>query len=107
MKLKSPASLCSAIKRGTTSQGHYWKFYDDCDNELKEDFIKNGGVIPKAEKVISGSKGIKQIHPFTKEVLEIFPTIKEVQLKFKMSRDTLKKAIEQKKIYNYFYWDYA
>lgn len=107
MKLKAPASLCNAIKRGTTSQGHYWNFYDDCSEELKEDFIKNNGIIPKAEKVISGSKGIKQIHPFTKEVLEIFPTIKEVQLKFKMSRDTLKKAIEQKKIYNYFYWAYA
>lgn len=107
MKLKSPASLCSAIKRGTTSQCHYWNFYDDCDNELKEDFIKNGGIIPESEKNISGSKGIKQIHPFTKEVLEIFPTIKEVQLKFKMSRTSLKNAIEQKKHHNGFYWDYA
>lgn len=107
MKLKSAASLCNAIKRGTTSQGHYWQFYDNCDHNLKEDFIKNGGIIPEVEKNISRSKAIQQIHPFTKEVLEIFPTIKEVQVKFKMSRDSLKKAIENKSPHNGFYWSYA
>ena len=107
MKLKSPASLCSAIKNDTLSQGHYWKFYDDCDEDLKDNFIQNGGIIPDVEKPISRAKAIQQIHPFTKEVLETFDTIKEVQVKFKMSRDSLKKAIENKTPHNGFYWAYA
>lgn len=107
MKLSAIVSISDAIKNESLSRGHYWKFYDDCNNELKEDFIKKGGILPETKPTISGSKAIKQIHPFTKEVLEIFPTIKEIQLKFKMSRDSLKKAIENKTPHNGFYWDYA
>ncbi len=107
MNLKSPASLCNALKRDSICQGHYWKFYDDCSEELKDSFIQNGGVIPDVEKNISGSKAIQQIHPFTKEILATYTTIKEVQLKFKMSRDSLKKAIANKSTHNGFYWAYA
>jgi hypothetical protein len=107
MKLKSPASLCTAIKNGTISQYHYWKFYDDCDEELKNEFLQKGGILPETKPIISRAKAIQQIHPHTKEVLETFPTIKEVQLKFKMSRDSLKKAIENKTPHNGFYWAYA
>ncbi len=107
MKLKSPASLCNAIKNDTLSQGHYWNFYDDCNEELKNNFIESGGFVPEIQKPISRAKPIQQIHPYTKEVLETFDTIKEIQLKFKMSRDSLKKAIQNQTPHNGFYWAYA
>ncbi len=107
MKLSAVVSISDAIKNMSLSRGHYWKFYDDCDETLKEDFIKKGCILPETKPTISGAKAIQQIHPFTKEVLETFPTIKEIQLKFKMSRDSLKKAIDNKRPHKGFYWDYA
>jgi hypothetical protein len=107
VKLSSIVSISDAIKNESISRGCYWKFYDDCDEDLKNEFLQKGGLLPETKPVISGAKSIQQIHPYTNEVLETFSTIKEVQLKFKMSRDSLKKAIEKKNPHNGFYWAYA
>ncbi len=107
MKHNGPSAICKALKLDTISQGHYWKFYDDCSEELKEDFIKNGGVIPKVAKTITGAKGIKQIDFETKKVIATYDTIKEVQVKYNISRSSLKNAIKHKTPHNGFYWDYA
>ncbi len=107
MKHSSPSALCKAVKLGTISQGHYWNFYDDCSEELKNNFIQSGGILPEVAITISGAKPIVQIDYETKRVIATYATIKEVQVKFKMSRDSLKRAIEEKIPHNSFYWAYA
>ncbi len=107
MKHNSPSAICKALKLESLSQGHYWKFYDDCDEKLKEDFIKNGGIIPEVAKTITGAKGIKQIDFETKRVIATYVSIKDVQVKYNISRCSLKSAIDNKTPHNGFYWAYA
>ncbi len=107
MKHNSPSAICKALKLETLSQGHYWKFYDECDEKLKNDYIKSGGVIPEVAKTISGAKSIKQIDYETKKVIQTYSTIKDVQVKYNISRSSLKNAIENKTPHNGFYWAYA
>jgi prophage antirepressor-like protein len=107
MKHNSPSAICKALKLETLSQGHYWKFYDDCDERLKNDYIQNGGIIPEVAKTISGAKSIKQIDYETKKVIQTYSTIKDVQVKYNISRASLKSAIENKSPHNGFYWAYA
>lgn len=107
MKHNTPSAICKALKLDSISQGHYWKFYDDCDEKLKEDYIKNGGLIPEVAKTITGAKGIKQIDFETKKVIATYSTIKEVQVKYNISRASLKNAIDNKTPHNGFYWNYA
>ncbi len=107
MKHNSPSAICKALKLETLSQGHYWKFYDECDEKLKNDYIKSGGVIPEVAKTISGAKSIKQIDYETKKVIQTYSTIKDVQVKYNISRSSLKNAIENKSPHNGFYWAYA
>ncbi len=107
MKHNSPSAICKAIKLNTISQGHYWKFYDDCSEELKNDYITNGGIVPKPAKTISGAKSINQIDYETKKIIATYLTIKEVQVKYNISRASLKNAIENKTPHNGFYWSYV
>lgn len=107
MKHNTPSAICKALKLDTISQGHYWKFYDDCDENLKYDFIKNGGVIPEVAKTITGAKSISKIDFETKKVISTYTTIKEVQVKYNISRASLKNAIDNKTPHNGFYWKYA
>lgn len=107
MKHNSASAICKALKLDTISQGHYWKFYDDCDEKLKIDFIKNDGIIQKIAKTITCAKPIKQIDFETKKVIATYLSIKDVQVKYNISRASLKNAIDNKTPDNGFYWNYA
>ncbi len=107
MKLSSITPITVSIKKGTKSRDYYWDFYDNCLEEVKSKFFQNGGTLPNIKIEIPGAKPIHKIDPNTKEVLETFPSIKDVIVKYKISREVLKKAIQNQTPHHGFYWAYA
>ena len=101
-QLKSIGSVCNAINRGTVCSGHMFCYYNDCSDELKDEYLANGGQLPTAYKA-TGIR-IQQIHPVTGLPVAEFSSAADVVLKFQMSRTSLKKAINTQTIHNGWMW---
>jgi prophage antirepressor-like protein len=86
-------SFTRAIKNGSISSGHYWKFFDDCSQEMKDDYFSRGLVLPKKYIPKSGKK-VQQIDPKNNEIIAIHNSIRDVVRKFQMSHISLKKSSE-------------
>lgn len=94
-KFTSSASISNAIKRNSVSGGHYFMMWHDCSQELKDEYLKYNSL-PQKRAPINGVQ-IEQLHPITNEVLKLYSTCEDVLREFKMSRLTLKTAMQ----YNY------
>lgn len=97
-KNKSSAAICKALKLGTMSTGHYWKFYDDCSDELKATYTKELPVYYKK----NNKKEIEVLDPKTKKVIDTLESVSDVLLKYQMSRKTLYRVCEDNEIYKGF-----
>ena len=102
-KFTSTASISNAIKRGSISSGHYFMMWQDCSEELKNNYLANN-QLPK-KRVIGLS--VVKLHPITKTCIETYPCIEAVIKKYKISRATLKSACEYKYLAKGFYWEFA
>ena len=95
-------SFSRAIKEGTISSGHYWKYFEDCSKEMQDDYLKTNKL---PEKYISKvSKPVEQICPKTKKVLKIYHSSREVIKEFQMSVMSLKKYSDSGEIHNGYIW---
>lgn len=101
-KLKSSSAIYQSIMRGNLSSGHYFKYYDDCSDELKHEFLNSGGTLP--EMHINKGVSVKQIHHITGEILKEYPSILDVQKHFQISSKCIKKAIETGEIVKGYRW---
>jgi len=95
-------SFTRAIQEESISSGHYWKFFEDCSEEMKNEYLKNN-VLPEKYKTSSGKKVI-QIDPKTNEELKIYDSQREVIKLFQMSANTLKNISESGVIHNGYKW---
>lgn len=104
MHMKSAVPISTAIKQQTLSAHRYWKYFDDCSEEMKEEYLKDH-TLPEQEK--PKGVGIEMIDPKTKQVVETFSTIAELIKKHPMGRTTLKNAIANKHTHLGYLWRYA
>ena len=91
-----------AIKECSISSGHYWKYFDDCSEIMKKEFLSHSSLpekyIPKSGKIV------QQIDPKTDEVIETYHSNRDVIKKFQMSVLSLKNASELGHIHNGYKW---
>ena len=93
-----------AIKNGTISSGHYWNFFDKCDENLKKDYLKYN----KLPEEFKSSRGIKiqQINPNTKQIIQIHTSKRDIVKNFQISNAKIDLLINDKTepIYRGFIW---
>jgi prophage antirepressor-like protein len=101
-RLMKANSFHRAIKNGTVSSGHYWKYFDECSKDMQDEYLQNNKL---PEKYVSScSKKVEQICPRTKEVLKVYESNREVIKLFKMSVTSLKKYSNSGEIHNGYIW---
>jgi prophage antirepressor-like protein len=100
--LKSSAAISKALTKGTQSRGHYFQMWDDCDPELKREYLENHQLPEKAKRV--NGIVIQQVMPVTHEVVKTFVCVEDVLRDFQMSRDTLNKAIDGGYVWKGYRW---
>jgi len=105
-KMKTSASIYHAISRNSLSSGHYFCYYDNCSEELKQDFINKGGILPNCVKTKKGIS-IQQIDHITGNVVHEYPSFLEIQKLCQMSSKCIKKAINTGEICKGFKWCYT
>ncbi len=104
MKLKSSASINSALKESSLAAHRYWNYFDDCSDKMKEEYLKNN-TLPEPQK--PKGVGIEMLDIKTKKVVERFDTMNDVIKKYHMGRGSLKNAIENKHSHNGYLWRFA
>lgn len=91
-KFSSCGSISNSIKRNSKSSGHYFLMFDDCDETLKEEWLKNNKL---PQKRFSVNKNIiEQLHPITNKCLKIYSSMEDIIKEFKIARKTIKSACE-------------
>jgi hypothetical protein len=91
-----------AIKQESISSGHYWKYYKDCNEEMKNEYLSRD-TLP--EKFVSkAGKSVDQIDPRTRQVIKTYGSNREVAKDFQMSIASLKKASASGEIKNGYIW---
>jgi len=96
-------SFTRAIQNCSISSGHYWKFFDDCSKEMKDDYFSRGLVLPEKYVPKSG-KSVQQIDPKNNEIIATHNSIRDIVKKFQMSYSSLKKASDSGNIHNGYKW---
>ena len=97
----STSALDLPVKNATITKGFYYKLYAECDENLKDDFITKN----KDEEPMLYKDGIGQYDTDNNLVTRFickYDCIKSL----KMSDKTLAKALENKSMYNNFYYRY-
>jgi hypothetical protein len=95
-------SFTRAIQNNSISSGHYWKFFDDCSEEMKKKFLLTSKLPEKYVPKIG--KHVEQIDPKTNNVIAKYCSNREVCKKFQMSVLSLKKASETGNIHHGYKW---
>jgi hypothetical protein len=90
-----------AIKQESISSGHYWKYFNDCSEDMKNNYLSRE-TLPGKYVNKSGSK-VEQIDPRTKQVVGYYSN-REVTKKFQMSILSLKNASASGEIKNGYIW---
>lgn len=101
-KFRSGAPISKAIRQGTQSGGHYFKMWFDCDDELKEEYLKNNTLPIKS--IPNNAITIEKLHPVNKEVIETFASINDIQKSLRCGRKLIKDAIELENVCKGYYW---
>lgn len=95
-------SFTRAIQNESISSGHYWKFFEDCSDEMKNLFLLHSKL---PEKYISKiGKHVNQIDPKTNNIIATYYSNREICKKFQMSVTSLKKASESNNIHHGYKW---
>lgn len=101
-KFRSGAPISKAIRQGTQSGGHYFKMWFDCDDEMKEAYLKNNTLPIKS--VPSNGITIEKLHPVNKQVVETFASINDIQKSLRCGRKLIKDAIDLEHVCKGYYW---
>ena len=95
-------SFTRAIQNDSISSGHYWKFFEDCSEEMKQVFLSTSKLPDKF--VSTTGKHVEQIDPKTNNVIATYYSNHEICKKFQMSVTSLKKASESGNIHHGYKW---
>ncbi len=93
-------TLINIIKNEILYNDHYYIEFQKCPQYLIDNYDKPiNRLLPKH------SKQIKQINPFSKEII-VFNSLWEVNNKIGIAPNTIKKAIENKQLFMGYLWEY-
>jgi prophage antirepressor-like protein len=96
------SSFTRAIQNYSLASGHYWKNFDDCSEEMKQDYLATNKL---PERFIQSSgKSVQQIDPKSKQIIATYNSNREVAKQFQMSIISLKKACETGSIHHGYIW---
>lgn len=97
-------SFTRAIQQQHVSSGHYWNFFEDCDKEMQEEYLKTNELPEKYVKN-NGTK-IQKIDPSTKNVLATYNSKRDIVKKYQISYNKLNRMIDanEDEVYNGFIW---
>jgi prophage antirepressor-like protein len=95
-------SFTRAIQQQSISSGHYWQFFNNCSNEMKEEYLKNNKLPEKFKPKYN--KVVQQIDPKTKEVIKVYNSNRDVIKRFQMSSTTLRNISQSGEIHNGYIW---
>lgn len=82
--------------------GHYWNYFDACEEQMKAEYLSTN-KLPEKHVFVQGTQ-IRQIDPRTGIVLKVHASKRDVVKLFQMSQTTLTNNIESGKIYNGYIW---
>lgn len=102
LKSNGVSTISRAIKLGSMSCHRYWKYWNDCSQEMQNEYLKTNEL---PEKYVSAN-GLRvlQIDPKTNTVVATYLTKTEVLKKFQMSMTTLNNVSKNNEVYNGFKW---
>ena len=95
-------SFTRAIQQYSISSGHYWKFFEDCPQEWRDEYLKDH-KLPERHRSSCG-KGVEQICPKTMTVLKVYSSNRDVVKEFKMSPVKLRESLKTGEIHNGYIW---
>jgi len=97
-------SFTRAIQQQHVSSGHYWNFFEDCDKEMQEEYLKSNSLPEKYVKN-NGTK-IQKIDPTTKNVLATYNSKRDIVKKYQISYNKLNSMVDANsdEVYNGFIW---
>jgi hypothetical protein len=95
------AKMNTIIKDNKPFDGYYYVLYSMCSKELTDNYKK-----PINKYVFHNSKKIIQINPMNNEE-KIYNSLTSISNEFKVKNETIKKAIENKKMLRGFFWNYC
>ena len=98
-------SFTRAIKQYSISSGHYWKFFEDCPEEMKNEYLSHS-KLPEKFVSSSGTK-VQQIDPLTKNIIKTYNSKAEVTKLFQMSYSSLNKYAGTEQIHNGYFWKFV
>ena len=97
-------SFTRAIQQKSISSGHYWNFFDDCSEEMKQEYLKTNSL---PNKMIN-STGIKiqKIDPLSKKVVCVYNSKRDIVKKYQISYLKLNQIVNDNnnEIYQGFIW---
>jgi prophage antirepressor-like protein len=97
-------SFTRAIQQKSVSSGHYWNFFDDCSEEMKQEYLKINSL---PNKMIN-STGIKiqKIDPLSKKVICVYNSKRDIVKKYQISYLKLNQIVNDNnnEIYQGFIW---
>jgi len=105
-KFRGCAAISAAIKRGSQSGGHYFRMWHDCEQMLKDDFLARGSTLPM-KRVTANGMPVQQLHPTTGAVLREFSCVTDVIKAMRISRVSIKLAIDAGHMVKGSLWRYA
>ena len=95
---QSPSALDNPVKNKTLANGHYYMLYENCTEELKDDFIERNNGEPLLYK-----EGVGQFDN-QNQLLREFSCKYDCLRSLSMSDKTLAKALDKNIAYNGFYY---
>lgn len=100
-KFSGVSSVSSAITRQSLSSGHYFQMWHECDQVLKDQYLEHH-ELPRPP-VRACALQIVRINPIT-GAQTMFNSIADVQRDMKVSRSSLKAALETDSILKGYHW---
>ena len=102
-QFKSDSAISKAIHKQTKSGGHYFMMWDDCEEELQEEYLSHDKLPEKP--IRSNSVQINQLNAITGEIIKTYKCTEDVIKEFRISRKSLKNAIESNYVCKGFKWE--
>ena len=96
------STISRAIKKSSISSGHYWNFFDECSQEMQDEYLSTNSLPERFIK--KNSKYVIQIDPITNKEIKQFKSITDVTLQFQMSHTTLNKVSLSNEIHKGYKW---
>jgi len=103
-KLASTTCIYNSIKKNKECKGHYFCYYNDCPNELKEKYLETNRL-PEFKRRFNAIK-VNQINPYDDSIVKTFNSYSEIELKFQIGMTKLKEVINNKEIYKGYKWSF-